>query len=61
MGDEPGTMAAVTGPLDRVRALCEGTDVSVVNENAPTQAVIAGPRASVDPMVEKLAKANVSA
>ncbi|HEX4628649.1 MAG TPA: acyltransferase domain-containing protein, partial [Gemmatimonadales bacterium] len=61
VGEEPGTMAAVSGPLAQVRSICEGMPVALVNENAPTQGVIAGARAAVDEAIEKLSKAGLSA
>ncbi|HUB09008.1 MAG TPA: SDR family NAD(P)-dependent oxidoreductase [Myxococcales bacterium] len=60
-GAEPGTMAAVSAPLARVRELCEGTGTTLVNENSDSQGVIAGSRAAVEAALEKLAQHGVSA
>ena len=42
VGDDPGTMAAVSAPLAEVEALLPA-DVVVANHNAPEQVVISGP------------------
>ena len=61
-GDDPGTMAAVSAPIEAVREAIEGIDgVVVANHNAPKQAVISGPTGSVDAAVQQLAGAGLSA
>jgi acyl transferase domain-containing protein/NAD(P)H-dependent flavin oxidoreductase YrpB (nitropropane dioxygenase family)/NAD(P)-dependent dehydrogenase (short-subunit alcohol dehydrogenase family) len=58
---EPGVMAAVSGPLAEIKELCEGTGATVVNENGPVQAVIAGTKAAVDAALAKLERHGLSA
>ncbi|MHB8418730.1 MAG: SDR family NAD(P)-dependent oxidoreductase [Myxococcales bacterium] len=60
-GEEPGTMAAVSAPLSTIRELCEGTGVTLVNENSESQGVIAGSRAAVEAALEKLGKHGAAA
>ncbi|HEX7308001.1 SDR family NAD(P)-dependent oxidoreductase [Lentzea sp.] len=59
VGDDPGTMAAVSAPLDVVEALLPA-DVVVANHNAPEQVVISGPSAAVPRAVEVLRAAGLS-
>jgi acyl transferase domain-containing protein/NAD(P)H-dependent flavin oxidoreductase YrpB (nitropropane dioxygenase family) len=51
VGDDPGTMAAVTGTADQVRGVLRDSgladDVVVANHNAPNQVVISGPTQAV--------------
>jgi acyl transferase domain-containing protein/NAD(P)H-dependent flavin oxidoreductase YrpB (nitropropane dioxygenase family) len=58
---EPGTMAAVSAPLAKVRELFQGSAVTVVNENSPSQAVIAGTRAAVEEALGVLTSHGLSA
>ncbi|MBO4209659.1 acyltransferase domain-containing protein, partial [Micromonospora echinofusca] len=64
-GDDPGTMAAVTGTADQVgRVLAEAglsSEVVLANQNAPTQVVISGPTAAVQAAVAALKAAGLSA
>ncbi len=69
-GDDPGTMAAVQAPVERVReALAElgatagdvGAHVVVANHNAPRQSVISGPTAAVGEAVAALGRAGLAA
>ncbi len=61
VGDEPGAMAAVAAPLDRLRALCEGTGLVLANENSPSQGVVAGPRAALEAALERFSREGLSA
>ncbi|MBL8777687.1 MAG: SDR family NAD(P)-dependent oxidoreductase [Acidimicrobiales bacterium] len=62
-GDDPGAMAAVAGKGDDVRAVLASLPaehpVVLANDNAPGQAVISGPTASVDVAVAALAEAGL--
>ncbi len=64
-GEDPGTMAAVAAPAERVRAaLAEidgGDQVVIANDNAPKQAVISGPTAAVEAAVSALAERGLRA
>jgi acyl transferase domain-containing protein/NAD(P)H-dependent flavin oxidoreductase YrpB (nitropropane dioxygenase family)/NADP-dependent 3-hydroxy acid dehydrogenase YdfG len=61
LGDDPGTMAAVTLPADELEArLGSGSGVVVANRNSPRQSVISGPTAAVGAAVEELEAAGVS-
>ncbi|ONI91376.1 hypothetical protein ALI144C_01295 [Actinosynnema sp. ALI-1.44] len=60
VGDDPGTMAAVSGAVDEVRALVPD-DVVVANHNSPTQAVISGGTDAVAEAVRRLSGAGLSA
>ncbi|MET0136510.1 MAG: SDR family NAD(P)-dependent oxidoreductase, partial [Kibdelosporangium sp.] len=57
VGEDPGTMAAVSGVVDRA-LLPDG--VVVANHNSPQQAVISGPTAAVGLAVERLTSAGLS-
>ncbi|WP_112267641.1 type I polyketide synthase [Lentzea terrae] len=59
VGDDPGTMAAVSAPLASVEALLP-PDVVVANHNAPDQVVISGPTKAVAGAVEVLRNAGLS-
>uniref|UniRef100_UPI0039BFF6F7 SDR family NAD(P)-dependent oxidoreductase n=1 Tax=Lentzea alba TaxID=2714351 RepID=UPI0039BFF6F7 len=59
VGEDPGTMAAVSAPLADVEALLPA-DVVVANHNAPEQVVISGPTAAVENAVEALREAGLS-
>ncbi|MFD9699878.1 SDR family NAD(P)-dependent oxidoreductase [Lentzea sp. NPDC059081] len=59
VGEDPGTMAAVSAPLDAVEALLPA-DVVVANHNAPDQVVISGPTAAVHRAVDVLREAGLS-
>ena len=59
-GDDPGAMAAVSAAADDVRAHLDDR-VVLANDNAPRQAVIAGPTDAVAETVERLAAAGLSA
>ncbi len=62
-GDDPGAMAAVAGKGDDVRAVLATLPaehpVVLANDNAPGQAVISGPTASVEVAVAALADAGL--
>ncbi|MFC0110321.1 SDR family NAD(P)-dependent oxidoreductase [Kibdelosporangium aridum] len=60
IGDDPGTMAAVTGAIEDVRKLVPDT-VVVANHNSPTQAVISGGTPAIAEAVERLKEAGLSA
>ncbi len=59
VGDDPGTMAAVSAPLAEVEALLPA-DVVVANHNAPEQVVISGPTKAVENAVEVLRSAGLT-
>ncbi|MGW6932108.1 SDR family NAD(P)-dependent oxidoreductase [Lentzea sp. NPDC054927] len=59
VGEDPGTMAAVSAPLASVEALLPA-DVVVANHNAPDQVVISGATAAVANAVEVLRAAGLS-
>ncbi|MDT7790412.1 MAG: hypothetical protein QOF58_8831 [Pseudonocardiales bacterium] len=59
VGEDPGTMAAVSAPLVEVEALLP-SDVVVANHNAPGQVVISGPTKAVENAVELLKNAGLS-
>ncbi|HEX8870753.1 MAG TPA: beta-ketoacyl synthase N-terminal-like domain-containing protein, partial [Lentzea sp.] len=59
VGEDPGTMAAVSAPLASVEALLP-PDVVVANHNAPDQVVISGPTEAVHNAVELLKNAGLS-
>ncbi|MCM3885419.1 type I polyketide synthase, partial [Frankia sp. R82] len=67
-GDDPGAMAVVSAPIERVRAalaeLDEGSPAATVviaNHNAPRQVAISGPSAALTRATEALAQAGLSA
>ncbi|MGD0556222.1 MAG: SDR family NAD(P)-dependent oxidoreductase [Streptosporangiaceae bacterium] len=60
-GDDPGTMAAVSAPADRVAALTGDAGVVIANYNSPAQTVISGPTPAVESAVATLAAAGLSA
>jgi len=60
-GDDPGTMAAVSAPADRVAALTEDLGVVIANYNSPAQTIISGPTPAVESAVAALAAAGLSA
>ncbi|SMC55623.1 Acyl transferase domain-containing protein [Lentzea albidocapillata] len=59
VGEDPGTMAAVTAPVAEVEALLPA-DVVVANHNAPEQVVISGPTEAVARAVEELRAAGLT-
>ncbi|SES17012.1 Acyl transferase domain-containing protein [Lentzea xinjiangensis] len=59
VGEDPGTMAAVSAPLAEVEALLP-PDVVVANHNAPEQVVISGPTAAVHDAVAVLENAGLT-
>ncbi|SDJ56033.1 Acyl transferase domain-containing protein [Lentzea albidocapillata subsp. violacea] len=59
VGEDPGTMAAVTAPVAEVEALLPA-DVVVANHNAPEQVVISGPTEAVAGAVEVLRAAGLT-
>jgi acyl transferase domain-containing protein/NAD(P)H-dependent flavin oxidoreductase YrpB (nitropropane dioxygenase family) len=60
-GEDPGTMAAVSGSAAEVRAALNGSGVVVANLNSPTQTVISGPTAAVEQAVTALSAAGLRA
>ncbi len=64
-GDDPGAMAAVSAPVERVRealaALGGDAEVVVANHNAPRQSVISGPTEAVTAAMAALDAAGLSA
>ncbi|MGW4466825.1 SDR family NAD(P)-dependent oxidoreductase [Micromonospora sp. NPDC004704] len=64
-GDDPGTMAAVTGTAEQVgRVLAEAGlagEVVLANRNTPTQVVISGPTPAVGSAVAALREAGLTA
>ncbi|MCE7003554.1 SDR family oxidoreductase [Kibdelosporangium philippinense] len=60
VGDDPGTMAAVTGSIDDVRKLVPD-NVVVANHNSPTQVVISGGTEAITEAVTRLKQAGLSA
>ncbi len=60
-GADPGTMAAVTGTVEQVRAVLGGGPVVLANHNAPTQAVISGPTPAVEAALTRLTTAGLRA
>ncbi|MFJ9780369.1 SDR family NAD(P)-dependent oxidoreductase [Amycolatopsis sp. NPDC101161] len=58
---EPGTMAAVKAPRDRLTPTLIGPDVVVANHNAPEQVVLSGPVAAVERAIRRLREIGVSA
>ncbi|MGW6442012.1 SDR family oxidoreductase [Lentzea sp. NPDC055074] len=59
VGEDPGTMAAVSAPVASVEALLP-PDVVVANHNAPDQVVISGPTSAVHGAVEVLRGAGLT-
>ncbi|ALG14935.1 hypothetical protein AOZ06_20960 [Kibdelosporangium phytohabitans] len=60
VGDDPGTMAAVSGAIGDVRALVPD-NVVVANHNSPAQVVISGGTDAVAEAVRRLSEAGLSA
>ncbi|MEU4159160.1 SDR family NAD(P)-dependent oxidoreductase [Actinoplanes sp. NPDC026670] len=61
-GDDPGAMAAVSAPADRVReVLTAHPDVVLANHNAPAQTVISGPTPAIEAALETLAALRIGA
>ncbi len=59
LGDEPGAMAAVAAGIDQIQSLMASfRAVSAVNENGPTQTVIAGPRPAMAEATQALQAAG---
>ncbi|MGI5500419.1 SDR family oxidoreductase [Lentzea sp. CA-135723] len=59
VGDDPGTMAAVTASVDAVEALLPN-DVVVANHNSPDQVVISGPTEAVHRAADRLRDAGLT-
>ncbi|MFI6094403.1 SDR family NAD(P)-dependent oxidoreductase [Lentzea sp. NPDC051213] len=59
VGEDPGTMAAVTAAVAEVEALLPA-DVVVANHNSPDQVVISGPTKAVENAVEVLRGAGLT-
>ncbi|GAB3885486.1 type I polyketide synthase [Kibdelosporangium lantanae] len=59
VGDDPGTMAAVSAPVTDVLPLLP-PDVVVANHNSPQQVVISGPTESVTTAMTALSEAGLS-
>jgi acyl transferase domain-containing protein/NAD(P)H-dependent flavin oxidoreductase YrpB (nitropropane dioxygenase family)/NAD(P)-dependent dehydrogenase (short-subunit alcohol dehydrogenase family) len=65
-GTDPGTMAAVAAPADRVAAALGDMfgpkgDIALANQNGPDQTVISGPTAAVEAAVARLSSAGLKA
>ncbi len=60
-GAEPGAMAAVSAPLADIREWCAGAGVTLVNENAPGQGVIAGSRTAIEAALVTLREKGIAA
>ncbi|WP_245743824.1 type I polyketide synthase [Lentzea fradiae] len=58
VGEDPGTMAAVTAPVEAVEAVLP-PEVVVANHNAPDQVVVSGPTEAVRHAVEVLREAGL--
>ncbi|MGH3874421.1 MAG: SDR family NAD(P)-dependent oxidoreductase [Pseudonocardiaceae bacterium] len=54
-GADPGTMAAVTAPVEQVRAALGDQPVVIANHNGPAQTVISGPTSAVQTVLDQLA------
>jgi acyl transferase domain-containing protein/NAD(P)H-dependent flavin oxidoreductase YrpB (nitropropane dioxygenase family) len=59
-GADPGTMAAVAGPAEQIRAVLGGGPVVVANHNAPGQTVISGPTLAVEAALKALAEVGLT-
>jgi malonyl CoA-acyl carrier protein transacylase/NAD(P)-dependent dehydrogenase (short-subunit alcohol dehydrogenase family) len=59
-GAEPGTMAAVTGAPEQVRAVLGDGPAVVANHNAPGQAVISGPTSAVQAALNRLTEMGLA-
>jgi acyl transferase domain-containing protein/NAD(P)H-dependent flavin oxidoreductase YrpB (nitropropane dioxygenase family) len=60
-GEDPGAMASVSAPADRLRGLLDGTGVVLANYNAPGQTVISGATPAVEAAIGLLAGHGVTA
>jgi acyl transferase domain-containing protein/NAD(P)H-dependent flavin oxidoreductase YrpB (nitropropane dioxygenase family)/NAD(P)-dependent dehydrogenase (short-subunit alcohol dehydrogenase family) len=59
---DPGAMAAVSAPVEKVAAALEAhPEVCVANHNGPNQVVISGASGALEHVVEELAKAGIAA
>ncbi|MGH3830832.1 MAG: SDR family oxidoreductase [Pseudonocardiaceae bacterium] len=59
-GADPGTMAAVAGAPEQVRAVLGDGPVVVANHNAPGQAVISGPTPAVEAALHRLTEVGLT-
>ncbi|MGB6165704.1 MAG: SDR family NAD(P)-dependent oxidoreductase [Pseudonocardiaceae bacterium] len=59
-GDDPGTMAAVTGAPEQIRAVLGDGPVVVANHNSPDQAVISGPTPAVAAALHRLTEVGLA-
>ncbi|MGH3717375.1 MAG: SDR family oxidoreductase [Pseudonocardiaceae bacterium] len=59
-GADPGTMAAVAGAPEQVRAVLGDGPVVLANHNAPGQAVISGPTPAVEAALHRLAEVGLT-
>ncbi|MGH3771632.1 MAG: SDR family NAD(P)-dependent oxidoreductase, partial [Pseudonocardiaceae bacterium] len=59
-GADPGTMAAVAGAPEQVRAVLADGPVVVANHNAPGQAVISGPTPAVEAALHRLTEVGLA-
>jgi len=59
----PGSMTAVTRPIEEVRQLVadSGVDVVVANHNSPTQVVLSGATSAIEEIEAKLAEQKIAA
>ncbi len=60
VGADPGTMAAVTGTPEQVRAVLGDGPVVVANHNSPNQAVISGPTPAVQAALHRLTERGLA-
>lgn len=58
-GDDPGTMAAVSGSAEQVKKLLGNIDVVVANENSPKQSIISGSTEGVKEAAKLLTDAGL--
>jgi acyl transferase domain-containing protein len=56
---DAGTMAAVKGPLSEIEKIIESIDdVTIANQNSPSQVVLAGPRDAINNADQELTKSG---
>ncbi|MEO6651914.1 MAG: SDR family NAD(P)-dependent oxidoreductase [Ilumatobacteraceae bacterium] len=59
----PGSMTAVTGTIDDVRRIADGSsaDVVIANHNSPRQVVLSGPTPAIETIERELSAAGIAA